>query len=65
MFSDSVLGVRASANLYSLIETAKADGLEPYQYLRAVFTALPQAETVDAVENLLPWAFKKIPAEPR
>jgi len=65
LFSDSVLGVRASANLYSLIETAKANGLEPYQYLREVFTALPQAETVEAMENLLPWAFKKIPAEAR
>jgi len=29
LFSDSVGGVKASANLYSLIETAKANGLEP------------------------------------
>ena len=47
LFSDSVHGVTASANLYSLIETAKANGVEPYQYLRQVFTALPQAETVE------------------
>lgn len=63
MFSDSVHGVKASANLYSLVESAKANGLEPYQYLRRVFTALPQAETVEDIENLLPWALKKIPAE--
>jgi hypothetical protein len=31
--------------------------------LRQVFTALPQAETVEDFENLLPWAVKKIPAE--
>ena len=54
LFSDSVLGVRASANLYSLIETAKANGLEPYAYLRRVFTELPKAETVEAIETLLP-----------
>ena len=41
-----------SANLYSLIETAKANGLEPYAYLRHVYTELPQAETVEAIEAL-------------
>jgi transposase len=54
LFSASVKGVKASANLYSLIETAKANGLEPYAYLRYLFTELPQAETVEAIEALLP-----------
>jgi transposase len=54
LFSDSVKGVTASANLYSLIETAKANGLEPYAYLRYLFTELPKAGTVDAIEALLP-----------
>jgi transposase len=54
LFSDSVRGVKASANLYSLIETAKANGLEPCAYLRRVFTELPRAETVEAIEALLP-----------
>ena len=49
-----VKGVKASANLYSLIETAKANGLEPYAYLRHVFTELPKADTVEAIEALLP-----------
>jgi len=65
MFSNSVHGVKASANLYSLVESAKANGLEPYGYLRQVFTALPQAETVEDIEGLLPWVLKKIPAETR
>ena len=65
IFSDSVHGVKASANLYSLVETAKANGLEPYQYLRQVFTALPQAESVEDIESLLPWSLKKISAEMR
>jgi len=54
LFSQSVKGVKASANLYSLIETAKANGLEPYTYLRYLFTELPKAKTVDEIEALLP-----------
>jgi len=56
LFSASVKGVKASANLYSLIETAKANGLEPYAYLRRVFTELPQADSIEAIEALLPHA---------
>ena len=59
LFSDSVRGVRASANLYSLIETAKANGLEPYAYLRHLFTELPKAATLEGIEALLPGTIKK------
>ncbi len=55
LFSNSVNGVKASANLYSLIETAKANGLEPYAYLHKVFTELPGATSVEDIEALLPW----------
>jgi len=51
--------VKASANLYSLIETAKANDLEPYAYLRYLFTELPKAETVEAIEALLPGTIKQ------
>jgi len=54
LFSDSVAGVKASANLYSLIETAKANGLEPYAYLRHLYTHLPRAKSVTDIEALLP-----------
>jgi len=54
LFSQSVKGVKASVNLYLLIETAKANGLEPYAYLRVLFEKLPQAATVDEIEWLLP-----------
>ncbi len=47
--------MKASANLYSLIETVKANGLEPYAYLRFVFTHVPRATSVEKVEALLPW----------
>ena len=55
LFSDTVSGAKASANLYSLIETAKANGLEPYAYLKHVFTELPKATCVEEIEALLPF----------
>lgn len=55
LFSDTPAGAEASARLYSLIETAKASGLEPYAYLRRVFAELPKATTLADVEALLPW----------
>jgi transposase len=55
LFSSSVKGANASAVLYSVIETAKANGLEPFAYLQQVFKALPNAETVEQIEALLPW----------
>ena len=54
MFADTVRGAEASANLYSLIETAKANGIEPWAYLHRVFRDLPSAVTVEDVERLLP-----------
>jgi len=54
LFSNSQAGAKASANLYSLVETAKANQLNPYEYLREIFTRLPNAETVEDIEALLP-----------
>lgn len=55
LFCDTVAGAKASANLYSLVETAKANGWEPYAYLRRVFTELPKAQTLEDIEALLPY----------
>jgi transposase len=55
LFSDSMAGAHASAVLYSLIETAKANGHEPYTWLRHVLRDLPKASTVDEVDALMPW----------
>lgn len=55
LFADTVGGANASANLYSLIETAKANRIEPYRYLRTLFTALPKASRLEHYEALLPW----------
>jgi transposase len=55
LFCDTPKGATASARLYSLVETAKANGLEPFAYLKRVFTMLPQARTLEDIEALLPW----------
>lgn len=55
LFADTVGGAQASANLYSLIETCKANAIDPYRYLIALFGALPLARTADDYEALLPW----------
>jgi transposase len=55
MFSDTPAGAHASAIIYSLVETAKANGAEPYAWLRRVLRELPAAKTVEDVEALLPW----------
>ncbi len=55
LFSDTVAGANASANLYSLLQTCMANGIDGYQYLRELLVALPRAKTVDDYEALLPW----------
>jgi hypothetical protein len=55
---DEVAGAETSALLYSLIETAKACGLEPWAYLNHLFEHLPAAKTPEAVEALLPHNLK-------
>lgn len=53
MFADTPAGAEASAILYSLIETAKANDIHPYDYLRLIFTLLPRAKTLEDYEKLL------------
>jgi len=55
LFADTQRGASASANLYSLIETAKASNIEPYIYLRHIFKELPAAHTVAQLEAMLPF----------
>jgi transposase len=60
LFADTVGGAKASANLYSLIETCKAGNIDAYQYLTEMFTALPYANTADDYEALLPWNLQPV-----
>ncbi len=54
LFAGSPDGANASATFFTLIETAKANGLEPYAYLRHIFKKLPLAQTSQDIEALLP-----------
>ena len=55
LFCDTPAGANASAIIYSLLETAKANGLDPYAWLRRVMRDLPAAKNVEEMEALLPW----------
>ena len=54
LFSGHPRGANASAALYSLIETAKANNIEPYRYLRYIFEQIPYAQTEYDYKKLLP-----------
>ena len=58
LFCDSVKGAESSAIVYSLVETAKANGIEPYEYLLLVLTMLPylgKSPAHEELEKLMPW----------
>lgn len=58
LFSKSAVGARASAVYFTLIETAKLNGLNPYLYLKYVMNHLPNTplRSDDAIDYLLPWS---------
>jgi len=52
LFCNVPAGADASAAVYSLVETAKANGLDPFKYLKFLFERLPQGASP---EDCLPW----------
>ena len=62
---DTINGANASAIIYSIVETAKANELNIYKYLKYLLTEIPQHmdETgTDFIEDLLPWSKSLPPA---
>jgi transposase len=57
LFAGSEAGGRRAAQFYTLIETAKLNGVNPNAYLKHVLTVLPAARARD-LDALLPWNFK-------
>ena len=55
LFNKSPEGAESSCGIYSLIETAKQNGVEPLLYLRKLFEECPKAESPGDWEKLLPW----------
>jgi len=55
LFADTPAGAHASAMIYSLLETAKINKQHPQRYLSVLLTELPNAQTAEEIESLLPW----------
>ena len=55
LFADSAQGAKASATCYSLLETAKANQLEPSAYINYVLERIGDADSLEKLEALLPW----------
>lgn len=64
LFCNTVKGAESSAGMYSLIETAKRNGLKPYAYIKYLLERLPDMELEDSeeLEKILPWS-KSLPKE--
>jgi len=58
LFANTPKGAKASAIIYSIVETAKENGLRPHAYLTFLFEQLPNIDRQDpkAIEALMPWA---------
>ncbi len=58
LFANTPQGARASAIIYSVVETAIANRLHPYYYLRYLFEQLPNMDLSDsrALDQVLPWS---------
>ena len=64
---DTINGAKASAIIYSIVETAKANNLKPFDYVQYLLEEIPQhMDDTDCsfIEELLPWS-EKLPAEIR
>jgi len=55
LFANTPRGADASAILYSIVETAKENGVNPYDYLTAVFRKAPNMPDGGSVDDLFPW----------
>lgn len=55
LFADTPSGAHASAMLFSMIETAKANGHNSHHYLSVLLSELPSVTDVEQIEKLLPW----------
>ena len=55
LFADTPAGAKGTGQPVFIGATAQANDLEPWAYLKQVFTELPQATTLAQIEALLPW----------
>lgn len=59
LFADTPKGTKANAILYTLVESARANSLDVYEYLKYLLTEIPNShylEQPDALDQYLPWS---------
>ena len=56
LFADTEAGAESTARVFSMIETARANGHNPQKYLSVLLAELPNVKTADEIDALLPWA---------
>lgn len=58
LFANTSRGAEASATVYSIVETAKENGLNPFAYLKYIFETMPNVDINDekVLDSLLPWS---------
>ena len=64
LFCDSIAGAKATAVMYSIVESAKMNNLDIYKYIKYLLEEIPQLENYkeESLEKYLPWS-KELPAE--
>ena len=58
LFANTPRGAKPSATIYSIVESAKENGLNPFNYLQYLFERMPNIDIQDqdAIDELLPWS---------
>jgi transposase len=58
LFANTSKGANASATIYSIVETVKENGLNPFEYLKFLFEKMPNMDLADrnAFDEILPWS---------
>lgn len=67
VMSDTIHGAQASGVIYSIVETAKANDLKPYEYMKHALEVIPQHmddTSLDFLDDLMPWS-DRLPEECR
>lgn len=65
LFSGSGIGAKSTCFIFTLIETAKANNINPQDYLRCLFEKAPYAQTEQDWQKLLPWNIEITPFKMR
>jgi transposase len=55
LFAGSDTGGERAASIYTIVQTAKLNGVSPEAYLRDTFTKIADGHPINRIDNLMPW----------